>query len=338
MSRRREWMLRLIMIGISLFIGLAMAEVMARVLYPISDGRENVTLDGQPIKGWFEPGSVYRQVANEYDARTTITDKAHRVPGVAQGSPEIIFLGDSFTYGYGLTDEQTFASRYCTARQVTCANLGIPGSGTARQVERLVEFLDRYQWKPREVKFFFFGMSGSFSAGNDFADNYDREVTDRLPPGTVRPRGPRADRGLVERAIGWQSFLLNHSALMRVAKFHWGPMLKSLVVSAPGDERMGTALDATRRHLARLDALSRERGFDYTIYLIVPVQDIMRGSAGETLRTLNGVSPKPAVPTADLFASSPEAHYYAFDGHLNPEGSRKLAAFLVARDAAPRAP
>lgn len=338
MSRRREWMLRLIMIGISLSVSFGLAEVMARVLYPISDGRENVTLDGQPIKGWFEPGSVYRQVANEYDARTTITAQGHRVPGVAQGSPEVIFLGDSFTYGYGLTDEQTFASHYCSERRVACANLGIPGSGTARQVDRLVEFLDRYQWKPREVKFFFFGMSGSFSAGNDFADNYDREMADRLPAGATRPRGPRADRGFVERAIGWQSFLLNHSALMRVAKFHWGPMLKSVVVAAPGDERMGTALEATRRGLARLDALSRERGFEYTIYLIVPVQDIIRGTDGDTLLTLNGVSPKPAVPTAALFTSSPQAHYYAFDGHLNPEGSRKVAQFLIARDAARPAP
>ena len=332
MSRRREWTLRLILLGISLLVGFGLAEVTARVLYPISDGRDNVTLDGTPIKDWFPPGSVYRQVANEYDARTTITDKAHRVPGVDQGSPEVIFLGDSFTYGYGLNDEQTFASIYCRGRQVTCANLGIPGSGTRRQVERLEEFLDRYQWKPRELKFFFFGMSGSFSAGNDFADNYDREMFDRLPPGARGPRGPRADRGFVERAIGWQSVLLNHSALLRIAKFQWGPTIKSLVVAAPGDERMATALAATRRSLARLDDLSRARGFDYTIYLIVPVQDVLRGSYGDTLRTFNSVSPKPAVPTADLYLSSPQSFYYAFDGHLNPAGSSKLAQFLIAQD------
>jgi len=332
MSRRREWMLRLIMIAISLFVGLALAEVAARVLYPISDGRDNVGLDGKPIKGWFEPGKVYRQVTNEYDARTTITPEGHRVPGVDHGSPEVIFLGDSFTYGYGLADEQTFASIYCNARHVTCANLGLPGSGTKRQLERLEQFLDKYQWKPREVKFFFFGMSCSFSAGNDFVDNYDREMFDRLPPGTKAPRGPRADRGLVERLIGLQGVLLNHSALMRVAKFQWGPTIKALVVAAPGDERMATALEATKRSLARLDDLSRSRGFAYTIYLIVPVQDIIRGSYGDTLKTLDGVSPKPAVPTAELYLSSPKSFYYAFDGHLNPAGSSKLAQFLIARD------
>jgi hypothetical protein len=325
-------MLRLIMISISLVIGLGVAEVMARVMFPISDGRDNVTLDGKPIKGWFTPNSVYRQVTSEYDARTTITDKAHRVPGVASGSPDVIFLGDSFTYGYGLTDEQTFASLYCQARHVTCANLGIPGSGTKKQVERLEEFLDKYQWKPRELKFFFFGMSGSFSAGNDFVDNYDREIYDRTPPAERGARRQRADRGFVERAIEWQGFLLNHSALMRVAKYQWGPAIKSMVVAAPGDERMATALEATRRNLAQLDDLSRSRGFAYTIYLIVPVQDIIRGSYGDTLRTLNSVSPKPAVPTAELYLSSPKSFYYAFDGHLNPAGSNKLAQFLIAQD------
>jgi hypothetical protein len=126
--------------------------------------------------------------------------------------------------------------------------------------------------------------------------------------------------------------LLNNTAMLRVAKFQWGPTIKSLVVAAPGDERMSIALEATRRSLARLDDLSRTRGFAYTIYLIVPVQDILRGSYGETLRVLNGVSPKAAVPTAELYLSSPKSFYYAFDGHLNPAGSSKLAHFLIEQD------
>src|SRR5688572_4955278 len=97
----KEWCIRIGMMGVSLVIALALAEGVARAFYPIYDGRDNVTLDGRPIKDWFEPGSVYRQVSNEYDARTTITDKGHRVPGTA-GNPDVVFVGDSFTYGYGL--------------------------------------------------------------------------------------------------------------------------------------------------------------------------------------------------------------------------------------------
>jgi hypothetical protein len=329
-SRLREWVLRFVMLTVSTLLALGMAEVAARVFHPISDGRYNLTLDGRPIKDWVEPGIVYRQIANEYDARTTITPRGHRVPG-ADGSPDVIFVGDSFTFGYGLTDDQTFAMIYCRERHVGCVNLGIPSSGTLRQVERLEKFLTDYKWRPKEVKFFFFGMSTSFSAGNDFADNYDREVTDRRSPGQPREARQRPGRGLRERVIGWQSFLLSHSTLLRVAKFYWGPMLKSMVVAPPGD-RMQTALEATRSSLARLDALSREHGFDYTIYLIVPVQDLLRGTYTDTLATLNRVSPRPAVSTAEALLGSPKENYFAFDGHLNPTGSRRVAEFLEARD------
>jgi hypothetical protein len=296
-----------------------------------------VTLDGKPVKEWFEPGSVYRQVSNEYDAVTTITDKGHRLPGV-DGNPDVIFIGDSFTYGYGLKDDETFASIYCSQLHRTCVNLGIPGSGTLKQVERLEKFIGDWNWKPKHVKLFFFGMSGSFSAGNDFVDNYDRYKREHetQADGDQRRRDQtqRAEStvGLAERVIGFQTLILGHSTLMRLVKYYWGPMLKSVLVADLGEERMDVALLATKESLDRLDDLSRRIGFDYAIYLLVPVQDIIRGTYGETLKTLNRISPKSGIPTAQLFLESPEKYYYAFDGHLNPEGSKRIADFLVLMD------
>lgn len=333
----REWAIGILLISVSCVVAVVLAEVMARIFFPISDGRDNVTLDGKPVKGWFEPGSVYRQVSNEYDALTTITDKGHRVPGV-EGNPDVVFIGDSFTYGFGLTDDETFASIYCKQQHRACVNLGIPDSGTLRQVERLEKFINEWHWKPKEVKLFFFGMSGSFSAGNDFVDNYDRYTREHAAQADVGQSGgaqmPRGEStvGLAERVIGLQTSVLGHSTLMRLAKYYWGPMLKSLLVADPGKERMATALVATRESLVKLDDLSRRVGFDYTIYLLVPVQDIIRGTYGETLATLNRVSPKPVVATAGLFLDSPQNFYYAFDGHLNVKGSRRIAEFLVSKD------
>ncbi|MGH9349989.1 MAG: SGNH/GDSL hydrolase family protein [Vicinamibacterales bacterium] len=329
----KEWLLRAGLMAASLLVALALAEVTVRTFYPVLDGRGNVTLDGRPIKEWFAPGSVYRQVSNEYDAVTTITGKGHRVPG-SDGSPEVVFVGDSFTYGYGLKDDETFASIYCAGRRVACANLGLPGSGTARQVARLDEFLRDWQWTPKEVKLFFFGMSGSLSAGNDFVDNYNYgRWLKAQSSGAVAPPGgvPRrtSPSTLTGRLIGWQSSLLEHSHMMRRAKFHWGPLLKSLVVNDPGEERMAEALAHTGRGLTELDSLSRRAGFDYSIYLIVPVQDIIRRTHTHTLAALNRVSPKPAVSTAPLFADAPQDFYYAYDGHLNPRGSRRVAELLL---------
>jgi hypothetical protein len=188
------------------------------------------------------------------------------------------------------------------------------------------------------VKLFFFGMSGSFSAGNDFVDNYDRYMREQAAGADDDQRGraqmPRGEStvGFVERLIGLQTSVLGHSTLMRLAKYHWGPMLKSILVADPGKERMAAALVATEESLAKLDDMSRRVGFDYNIYLLVPVQDIIRGTYGETLATLNRVSPKPVVATAELFLDSPRDFYYAFDGHINAKGSRRIAEFLVSKD------
>lgn len=333
---RTEWKYALLLLALSCLVSLGLAEGLVRVFFPISDGRDNVSLDGKPVKGWFDPGTVYRQVSNEYDAVTTITEKGHRVPG-PEGNPEVIFLGDSFTYGYGLKDDETFASIYCKRMNRACANLGMPGSGTLKQVERLDEFLQTWGWKPREVKLFFFGMSGSFSAGNDFVDNYDRYVREHAgqqEAGSAQTQALTEQRsvGFAERLIGWQKALLEHSMLMRLAKYYWGPVLKSLIVADVGEERMAIAKAATRESLAKLDELSRRVGFTYTIYLFVPVQDIMRDTHSETLETLNRLSPKPVVATAQLFLDTPQHYYYAFDGHFNAEGSRRIAEFLIEHD------
>ena len=142
----------------------------------------------------------------------------------------------------------------------------------------------------------------------------------------------RASTGLAERLIGLQTFVLGRSNLMRLAKFYWGPMLKSLVVADPGEERLAQALRFTAANLARLDAMSRRRGFSYRIYLIVPVQDVIRGSYPATLDALNGVAPKPVISTAHLFVENPASYYYAYDGHINTKGSQRIGEFLVEQE------
>ena len=330
-SGRREWLLRLILLGGSLLFALAIAEVAVRAFFPINDGRSNMKLDGQPITDWFEPGSVYRQISNEYDALTTITDKGHRVPG-SEGNPEVIFLGDSFTYGYGLNDDETIAAIYCRTLGTACANLGLPGSGTERQLARLRQFVEAYHWKPREVKLFFFGMSGSFSAGNDFVDNYNYgRRADALARGQ-RPQRDASPPSLAGRIISWQSALMEYSHLVRRAKFYWGPLLKSMIVNDPGEQRIAQALEFTARALNEFDEYSRQVGFEYKVYLLMPVQDLIRRTDGDTLAALSRVSPKPVISVAPALVDSPASYYYAFDGHLNPAGSRRVAEFVIAQD------
>ena len=255
------------------------------------------------------------------DALTTITDKGYRGPAV-QGNPDVLFVGDSFTFGFGLTDDQTFPSIYCKQQGLQCVNLGMPGSGTLRQVRRLEQFLGKWSWRPKEVKLFFFGMSESFSSGNDFVDNYDygrwlarQPTSGPLPVGTSaatedRHRQVKHRMGFGEWVISWQEPILNNMHLVRRIKYHWGPMLKTVLIAAPGAQRKKEALLYTAAAFKQLDDLSRKVGFEYEVYLVVPVQDIIMGTDANTLATLNGVTVKPAVTTADLFRAAPEEFYF----------------------------
>jgi hypothetical protein len=327
-----EWLLKTGLLVASLTLAMAISEVVVRIYFPIYGGVDNLSLTGEPVREVFRPGSVYRQYSNEYDAITTITDKGHRVPGPGMdGNPDVIFLGDSFTYGFGLTDDQTFASIYCTRRQLACANLGMPGSGTLKQVRRLKQFVNDFHWRPREVKLFFFGMSGSFSNGNDFVDNYNfgRRLAALSSDEDVPEAPPDTLSG---RLIKLQRTMLEHSYLMRHVKYNWGPLLKGMVVDEPGEVRMAEALKYTRLGLQELDEYSRQIGFEYRVYLIVPVQDLTRGSYGDTLKTLNEASPRGAIATAPALLDAPLSYYYAYDGHLNPAGSRRVAEFLLSHD------
>jgi hypothetical protein len=343
----KEWSLRLGLMMGSLLVSLLIIEVILRVFFPLYGGRDNVTLDGRSITSFLQPGTVYRQLSNEYDALTTITDKGHRVPAV-DGNPEIVFVGDSFTFGFGLTDDETFASIYCKHQQRSCANLGMPGSGTSRQVKRLEQFIERWNWRPKQVKLFFFGMSRSFSSGNDFVDNYNYgqwfDAQSKQPVASASLDGRKAEPapaprdkpqvGFGEWILSWQTFLLENVHLVRHAKYHWGPMLRTFVLAEPDEKRRAAALHYSERGFRELDALSRRVGFAYEVYLIVPSHDILMGTDGETLAMLSSVASSPPIATAQLFREAPGDFYFSYDGHLNPKGSRRLAEFLVAREAA----
>ena len=241
-----------------------------------------------------------------------------------RGQPEIVFLGDSFTFGTGLADEETFAWLYCEAAARSCANLAEPGSGTARQVERLREFLDGRGWRPREVKLFVFAMTASFSAGNDLQDNYLAGRARSAQP------SPGAGGGWLERVLALRGWLERRSNLVRLAKYHWGPLLRSALVPALDDARRSEALERTREALGGLAQLGRSYGFALSLYLINPVQDVRRGTHRDTQDALSAVSPVALRPTAQVLQHDPARYYFPLDGHLNPRGARAIADLLLA--------
>ena len=89
----------------------------------------------------FGPELVYRQTYH-FDATA-----ARVTPQGPAGAGTYLFLGDSFTFGQGLPDDETLAAQFAKANdlKVRAINLGVPGYGPNHLV-RLFEagLLDRY--------------------------------------------------------------------------------------------------------------------------------------------------------------------------------------------------
>jgi len=328
-NARTPWINLGLVVFATLF-SLALVETASRFIYPVSAGSRLTTGDGRNLTSWNEPGTTYRQVASEYNAITTISSKGYRVPDVA-GNPDIVFIGDSYTFGVGLNDEETFPFQYASAKKAACANLALPGSGTGEEVDRLEKALSDWGWRPRHVKLFMFAMTTSIAGGNDIIDNLEYGAGNASEQRRQKPvEGKSALWSGIYNMLRFQ--VLASSNLARILKFHIGTQVRSIVTHGIDTQTLTKSLDVTRRQLMRLQTLSQTHGFTYEIFLIHPVQDIVRGTASQTHQALQSISPAPIQGTAQLFIKNPASYYYAYDGHLNPRGSMAIARFLISRE------
>jgi len=325
----------------SLLIAVVLVELISWLVLPLSHGTVNVTIDGAPIDHIsvglyrYREGLVFRQVSSEFDARVTIDSYGNRVP-TPVGNPHTIFLGDSFTFGHGLNDDETFVSKYCLPARVSCVNMGRSGTGTLTQIQVLKHYLETEAWRPIEVKVFMLAMTKSLASGNDLLDNYYTDLTFRMKGRGVDalPAEDSNENLKVQiRTAGWlnvRRWLLNNINLVRIVYYRFAPTLRVLLAPQPSEEILKTALKVTRDAFDQLRDLSETFGFSTSIYILHPMQDIIGGTDDETTASLRAITDNFYVlSTADLFRKNPRNYYFVYDGHLNSAGAKRIAEFLL---------
>jgi hypothetical protein len=334
---------------VTFVVGLLVLEIASRWLIPIPPQVSYLRLDGTVIHpGTKNPYRMVtgklRQVGPEFDVAVTITEQGLRVPE-PRGPVDVAFLGDSFTFGQGLNDAETFPYIYCAERNLSCVNLGHSGSGTLEQMDILEHFLDTEGWRPREVKLFMLVMTGALMSGNDLADNVqyasdqENQKTSSLGNlGAKKPESSRTDNGLDNFGAGLNALMLRiwgklryDSNFVRVLYYNFAPSIKVMFSPGVADDVLKSALQLTSSALQRFDRLGKKYGFEYQIYLLHPVQDLVRGTSGETVKLIRGLAPDGALvhSTNKLFPESPREAFLSVDGHFNAVGSRLIADYLL---------
>ncbi len=143
-SRKLRTMLaRAMLIVISLFVGLLLAEGLTRILFPqLAPRTARLTKFWKHDSryGWaHNPGASGYFETFGIQAFVTINSKGFRGPEIEHARDpkrqRVLVLGDSYVWGYGVKDDEVFTERLRNAMpEVEIVNLGVSGYGTDQEL------------------------------------------------------------------------------------------------------------------------------------------------------------------------------------------------------------
>jgi len=367
-GRRRERLLGLLLGAVGLAVGLLAGELMLRLLRPqavLTIPDEMYALEGEGRFG-LSPGfsgTITNRV--EFRHRVTVNEMGLRGqdPVAVGDSLEIVALGDSFTFGIGVEDGETWPARLEEALSrpgvpADVHNLGVPGYGAPEAVARLERL--GAMLRPRLILLALF-------VGNDLQEAAEPDAG--IHRGLIR-------RGGAKRSAGFQEWLYYHSHLFVFlktalptgpyeavrARLGMGESGRSRrlrremeVYRTPPGEVIERGREATDKALGRLVEVARELDASLAAMIIPDVLQLhperWRASLdqlgldprshdpGAPARILAELLDRHGIPTITLAAAFREAERrgerinYPIDRHWTPSGhdlaARELAAFVA---------
>ena len=276
--------------------------------------------------------AVQRQIKNTGDFDVTVRFNKYGLrdsKDLARSNGEDYFLvGDSFTFGWGVEEEERLSERLEALIGRRVFNLSAPAD--LKGYEQMIAYAVRN------------GASASniIIAVNMATDiiRYDRQPVDEAPAAGVGARKP----GLLARI---KNFLTSHSALYLLVTtlVHRSPGLKGLAAKAG---LLVPNLEGIRRHGFSEEAIASAAGVlaefarKYeAIVVIIPTRALWYGNNREVEERrhrvfvervaglgLDVVDLRPAFEAE----GAPLAYHFRNDGHWNPSGHAKVARVLAA--------
>lgn len=151
-ARLRKAAVALILLGASGLLTLAVVEIALRLFRPQALLHDPDAFLPDPIlTGRLEPGFNDRFTSPEYATRWEINAAGYRGPAAKTRVPgrlRIVAVGDSYTFGYGVEEEESYPRRLEAilreehGEEVEVFNLGVGGYGTTQEVCWLQEMLE----------------------------------------------------------------------------------------------------------------------------------------------------------------------------------------------------
>ena len=353
-GRTRTRLLMALTVALSLVVGLTAAEGILRwqrSQIEHSDHMDPGLVRYDPLLGWrLTPGWEGEHRHHDFRVRYRINDDGFRGLGLPAPGEAVTLLGDSFTFGLGVDEGETFADRLnADLPRTRFFNRGVPGYSTDQ--ERLL--LDELPAELRRRVLLVVYL------GNDLIDNlrtYPLQADQAKPrfvlrDGRLRLEGipvPRAPKPAAARRESLATLVLGPDAPRAgwLGRLELSRRLGLFQVRVELDEatlaqRLAPSLTLFRALVADMRrALAREGGHLAVALLSgrshveepgsasAQYQDFLRRALRADLADLG-------LPVVDLTGAlrdhaqrTGEALYHPFEGHLNRAGHRQVAAHL----------
>ena len=277
------------------------------------------------------PNLDFAYHTEEFDIQIRTNSQGYRDDEESMDSPRVVFLGDSFCFGWGVQQEETCATVFENLTGTKTLNLGISGYGTVQECllfERACE--DPRFGSPVVVVLVY---------ANDLEDNcnllglwptlykHERQVSFTTPSEEafgewfLRPDDDRF------RMLGEPSYIVD---LFRKVYLdvRYTRKVMTWLESHPWDCKKGRLLNQgeTFEHCVRkLRAVACERGSSL-LFTYIPSRRYSESSEDEDCYAIvRNVLCRLSLPLVDLRTVLSVKDYFLYDIHWNPSGHRKAA-------------
>ena len=242
------------------------------------------------------------------------------------GTYRICFLGDSFTFGYGVTDSEVVSAvaenllnRQIKSQNFEVLNFGVSGYGQAEQYNLYLNRVSRYSCD--DVFVFYFSndpgnnvISGLFKIGDDGA--LERDNAEYLP-------GVKIQETLYGAPL--LGGLIAHSHLWSIVRNRASAMIHRQMLSKKGLTSYSTKDDTPRNLTVALFGAFEKRlkddGVGFGVF-VIPGAKLETNYPAEML---SGLSERTILGSQILA----QEDYYVRDGHWKASGHEKAARAIT---------
>jgi lysophospholipase L1-like esterase len=347
-SRRSSVLGRLFLILLGLLVATAMAELALRTVFAIPEVANPLYSfhESDPVLGWRGKSNWKARFRRpEFDALIEHGPDGWRRPDPPpppNPSRRVLILGDSFTWGWGVSQGELFSDKLQShlAPDVAIYNRGINGFGTSQEYLLLQRELETRHYDAVALMFYL----------NDVGDNVDPKRGrrplfeldgDRLVP---RNQPPLPLLNPIQR------FLKDHSRAFQTLDVEI-----SMLVRSAGDEEEGLppadAVDVDYRHingaavtmrlLAEMQRLCAAHGAKFFLVYLPHISEISGDVSSypyvravhDLVRDVAAQEHIPLIELGPVFhqrAQQGDALVFAHDEHWTPAGHEAAAAALLA--------